>query len=128
MQSKTILPTAPTDRDPATIVWQELNPDGSKYSLLEGVKDVEGGAFSYVFFIPAGMWDAPHFHSTASYIRVLAGELRLGYGETLDKEKVQVLKPGDTLLVPGGVVHFDGSDEDTLIVGNATGVWATKYL
>jgi hypothetical protein len=37
----------------ATIDWQEINPDGTKYAVLEGRRDVPGEAFTYAFFIPA---------------------------------------------------------------------------
>ncbi len=35
----------------------------------------------------------------------------------------------DTVLwVPAGAAHFDGADEDTVIIGTAIGPWTTEYL
>jgi hypothetical protein len=31
------------------------------------------------------------------------------------------------VVVPAGAVHFDGADEETIILGVASGVWATRY-
>jgi len=112
----------------ATIPWQEHNEDGTKYALLEGVKNETGTAFSYAFFIPAGVWDAPHYHSATSRLAVLSGELRLGYGEGFVKTEAQSFEVGSYLIVPGGSVHYDGAEVDTVIIGTAIGPWSTTYL
>ncbi len=109
------------------IEWQENNPDGTRYSLLEGVKDRPGEPFVYAFFIPAGFWDNPHFHSAQSQLKVLSGELKLGYGQHLDKSGAVAYPAGSWLTVPKQAIHFDGAETDTVIVGKATGPWATVY-
>jgi hypothetical protein len=45
------------------IEWQKIDPDGTKWSVLEGRSDVAGEAFTYAAFIPAGFHD---FHSHSS--------------------------------------------------------------
>lgn len=114
--------------NPANIVWQEFNPDGTKYALLEGVKDKAGIAFTYAFFIPGGVWDAPHFHSTDSRIVVLTGQLKLGMGDSFDKEQAHIYEVGSYLYVPAEATHYDGAEVDTLIIGTATGLWSTTYI
>ena len=42
--------------DAKNIVWQDIEPDGTKYSVLEGDRNAPGKAFTYAFFIPAGYW------------------------------------------------------------------------
>ena len=42
---------------PATIHWHEVNPDGTKYAVLQGRRDLPGEAFTYAFFIPANYWE-----------------------------------------------------------------------
>ncbi len=32
------------------------------------------------------------------------------------------------MIVPGGAHHFDGATIDTIIIGVASGPWATTYL
>ncbi|MEO7587695.1 MAG: hypothetical protein ABIS84_06665 [Arachnia sp.] len=34
---------------------------------------------------------------------------------------------GSFLWVPAGAVHFDGANEDTVIIGTAVGPWDTTY-
>jgi hypothetical protein len=122
MTDPSILPGAWT---PDTIPWQEIAADGSKYALLDG--DKKAGAFSYAFFLPAGMWDQPHWHSQDSRVFVASGALQLGYGEIFDRAALRLYPAGSFLSVPGGARHFDGAEIDTLIFGAARGPWATHY-
>ena len=120
--------SAPQSWQPSRIEWQEHNADGTKYVLLEGVRDVPGVAFTYAFFIPAGVWDSPHLHTADARIVVVKGALQLGYGVVLDKSRAQRYPLGSYLLVPANHDHFDGADEDTIIIGTAVGVWQTSYV
>lgn len=113
---------------PAGIPWGETAPDGTKYALLEGRRDVDGALFTYAFFIPAGFWDAVHWHTQDARVVVLSGALYLGYGDLLEVAAAELFEAGSVLVVPAGERHFDGSLEDTVIVGVARGVWATHYV
>lgn len=113
---------------PATIPWGPPAADGSRFAVLEGQREVAGQPFSYAFALPAGLWDKPHSHSTTARVFVLKGTLHLGYGQTMDKAKAQRFPAGSYVVVPAGAVHFDGSDEETIILGVASGVWATHYV
>jgi uncharacterized RmlC-like cupin family protein len=95
---------------------------------LEGRRDVPNALFTYAFFIPAGFWDAPHWHTQDARVVVLSGALHLGYGEAMRLEAASVYPTGSVLVVPAGARHFDGALEDTVIVGVASGVWHTHYV
>ena len=45
---------APQAWDAKTIAWQKVDPDGTKWAVLEGRSDVPGEAFTYAAFVPAG--------------------------------------------------------------------------
>jgi hypothetical protein len=119
---------APVAWTPDTIPWQRTNPDGTRFALLEGVRDTAGVPFTYAFFIPAGVWDAPHRHAATARVMVAKGRLRLGMGETMDKARASAFPTGSIVIVPAGAAHFDGSDEDTIIIGTAVGPWSTDYV
>ena len=59
---------------------------------------------------------------------VLSGALHLGYGDALEISATECFEAGSVLVVPAGERHFDGSVEDTVIIGVARGVWATHYV
>jgi hypothetical protein len=119
---------APLAWTPETIHWQRTNPDGTRFALLEGVRDRPGVPFTYAFFIPAGVWDGSHRHAATARVVVAKGRLHIGYGERLDKAKAQTFPVGSVVIVPAGAAHFDGSDEDTIIIGTAVGPWSTDYV
>ncbi len=48
------------------IDWQQTNPDGTKSVTLVGSRE-PGVSFTYAFFVPAGVWDAPHSHIAAAH-------------------------------------------------------------
>jgi hypothetical protein len=118
----------PSAWTPDTIPWQRTNADGTRFALLEGVRDRAGVPFTYAFFIPAGVWDGPHRHAATARVVVAKGRLHIGYGEQMDKAKARVLPVGSVVIVPAGAAHFDGSDEDTIIIGTAVGPWSTDYV
>lgn len=113
---------------PETIHWEAAAPNGTKFALLEGVRDRAGVPFSYAFWIPAGVWDSPHSHSATVRVFVARGALRIGYGASADPARATTWPAGSYVIVPGGAVHFDGSDQDTLIIGTAVGPWSTTYV
>lgn len=108
--------------------WQEIGLDGTKYSLLEGKRDVVGTGFTYAFLIPANFWDAPHWHTADARVVVLRGTLYLGYGSEFDQANLEAYPAGSVVFVPANAVHFDGSTEETLIVGMAIAPWSTHYV
>ncbi|GBQ26876.1 hypothetical protein AA12717_2494 [Gluconacetobacter sacchari DSM 12717] len=113
---------------PDAIPWQMTAADGTRYALLEGKSEKEREPFSYAFSIPAGVWDAPHSHSATARVFVAKGVLRIGYDSSFDHSRAKSYPAGSYVIVPAGVVHFDGSDTDTIIIGTATGPWTTTYV
>ena len=109
---------------PATIHWQEVNADGTKYAVLQGRRDVAGEAFTYAFFIPANYWEH-HWHSADARVAVVQGELKVAYGPAIDKAHAKGFGVGSFILVPKNVQHTMGATVDTIIIGTASGPWAT---
>ena len=124
----TPLAAAPVAGTPDTIPWQQTNPDGTRFALLEGVRDQASVPFTYAFFIPSGVWDGPHSHAATARVVVAKGKLRLGYGRTMDKATATEFPVGSIVIVPAGAVHFDGAADDTIIIGTAVGPWSTDYV
>lgn len=109
-----------------TIQWQEVNADGTRYSVLEGRRDVPGQAFTYAFYVPAGYWEH-HWHSSDARVVVVQGALRLSYGPVLDSTSAKAYPVGSYVLVPANSRHTMGADVPTVIIGTAIGPWHTDH-
>jgi quercetin dioxygenase-like cupin family protein len=110
--------------DAKSIVWQKTDVDGTKWSVLEGRSDVPGEAFTYAAFIPAGFHEF-HSHATDARVAVVQGVLKVSFGETMDLEHLKPYSVGSFLFVPANTKHTMAADEDTVIIGTATGPWHT---
>lgn len=108
------------------IEWQKTDPDGTKWSVLEGRSDVAGDAFTYAAFLPAGFHDF-HSHGSDARVAVIQGVLKISFGETSDLEHLKSYPVGSFLFVPANVKHTMAVDEDTIIIGTATGPWHTHH-
>ncbi len=117
-------PKVPQSWDAKSIQWQKIDPDGSKWSVLEGRSDMSGEAFTYAAFIPAGFHEH-HWHGTDARVVVVQGTLKVSFGETLDLEHLKAYPVGTYLFVPANVKHTMAADEDTIIIGTAAGPWHT---
>ena len=109
-----------------TIAWQKVDPDGTKWAVLEGRSDVPGEAFTYAAFVPAGYHDF-HSHASDARVAVVQGVLKVSFGETVDLEHVKSYPVGSFLFVPANVKHTMAADEDTIIIGTAVGPWHTHH-
>ena len=108
------------------IEWQKADPDGTKWSVLEGRSDVAGEAFTYAAFIPAGFHDF-HSHASDARVAVVQGVLKVSFGEASDLEHLNSYPVGSFLFVPANVRHTMAADEDTIIIGTAVGPWHTHH-
>src|SRR5258708_27331023 len=88
--------------DAKTIVWQKVDSDGTKWSVLEGRSDVAGEAFTYAAFVPAG-FHYFHSHATDARAAVIQGVLKVGFGETLDLEHLKAYPVRNSLFAPSNV-------------------------
>jgi quercetin dioxygenase-like cupin family protein len=112
--------------DAKTIAWQKVDPDGSKWAVLEGRSDVPGEAFTYAAFVPAGYHDF-HSHASDARVAVVQGVLKVSFGETLDLEHLKSYPVGSFLFVPANVKHTMTADEDSIIIGTAVRPWHTHH-
>src|SRR5579863_9980506 len=101
-----------------TIQWQSTSSDGTKWAILEGKSDVPGEAFTYAAFVPAGYTDR-HAHSSDARVAVVQGSLKVGFGPT--PTHFETFPVGSFLFVPANVEHTMAADEDTILIGTATG-------
>lgn len=112
---------------PDSVTWTEARPGGAERAILEGDLQSPDQVVTYAFHLPAGAWFPAHSHQTTARVFVLKGVLLLGVGAGADRAAARRIKAGQAVRVPGGLVHFEGAEEDTVIIGVATGPWATRF-
>ena len=116
--------SAPQGWTAKTIHWQTTAPDGTKWAVLEGKSDVPGQVFTYAAFIPAG-YQNQHSHSSDAWVAVAQGALKVKFGG--DQTNTETYPVGSVLFVPANVEHTMAADEDTILIGTATGPWSTHH-
>jgi quercetin dioxygenase-like cupin family protein len=117
---------SPQAWDAKSIIWQKVDPDGTKWAVLEGRSDVPGESFTYAAFVPAGFHDF-HSHGSDARVAVVQGVLKISFGDTLDLEHLKMYSVGTFLYVPANAKHTMAADEDTIIIGTAAGPWHTHH-
>src|SRR5260221_13094968 len=117
---------APRAWDAKTIVWQKVDSDGTKWSVLEGRSDVLGEAFTYAAFVPTGFHDF-HSHATDARVAVVQEILKVSFIETLDLEHLKSYPVRSFLFVPANVKHTMAADYDTITIGTPAGPWHTHH-
>jgi uncharacterized RmlC-like cupin family protein len=113
---------------PDTIQWQRHDQDGTKYAVLDGSRDTPGQPFTYAFWMPGKIWVKAHHHTQQAHVAVVKGSIELGFGKHLDRKNTVKLHAGQFFIVRAGEPHFEGSDEECLIIGTALGGWKTTEL
>lgn len=65
---------------------------------------------------PPGVHSFPHFHSKDRHVTVIKGVWWAGTGPELDFNKAKPLKAGSYMFHPAGGVHWDGANDEEVIV------------
>jgi len=109
----------------SAIRWQQLNPDGTKYALLQGSREAAGEQFTYALSFPPGFVGLAHHHSGDLRVAVVRGELFLGMGSKVSKRKMKRFPMGSYLLIPAGAPHYEATKKTTVVISTAVGPWVT---
>jgi quercetin dioxygenase-like cupin family protein len=110
---------------PSTIRWQQLNPDRSKYALLQGSREAAGKQFTYALLFPPGFVGRAHRHSGDLRVAVVRGELLFGMGSKVSRRKMKRFPEGSYLLIPAGAPHYEATKKTTVVISTAIGPWVT---
>jgi hypothetical protein len=107
------------------IKWQQLNPDGTRYTLLQGSREAAGEQFTYALMLPPRFVGLAHRHSGDLRVAVVRGELFLGMGSKVSRRRMKRFPKGSYLLIPGGAPHYESTEKTTVLISTAIGPWVT---
>ena len=88
-------------------------PKGSMTAVLGG--NPEAGAYVVRLKVPPGWSIGAHHHKATEYSVGVSGEMRVGLGDKLDKDKTVPLGPGDFVEFPAGANHFAWSPKGAVV-------------
>ncbi len=111
------------------INWQDepILPKGAKSALILGDPSKAGVFIAWLKF-PPNYPIPPHTHPYAEVVTVLKGKVGNGMGEKFDKTTGEMLKAGDSFVLPAGHAHYLWTtDEETIVELIATGPWDITY-
>lgn len=115
---------------PEDIKWgpaPPVLPAGAKFAVLAG-DPAKAGHATLRLKMPAGYVIPPHWHPTDERVTVISGQLGLGMGDTLDKKKSKVLKPGGYAVAPAEMHHFAWTKSGCIVQVDLMGPFAITYV
>lgn len=116
--------TAPLPDDADTRwVPSTTNPALSRLDLVGAPSAV--GPFRYLLRVPDGFSIATHRHNIDLTAVVRRGEQHITIEEPGQPARTHVLKPGDRLVIPAGVLHRESWHAPTIVELSGTGPMAT---
>ena len=115
---------------PEDIKWGPPPPvlaAGAQMAVLAGDPS-QSGPVTLRLKLPAGYKIAPHWHPTDERVTVISGLFGLGMGDTLDKKKSKVLKPGGYAVAPAKMHHYAWTKSGAIVQVDLMGPFAITYV
>lgn len=121
---------APGPMQPEEIKWGPAPPvlaRGAEMAVLAG-DPAKSGPVTLRLKMPAGYVIAPHWHPTDERVTVISGHLGLGMGDTLDKQKSKLLKPGGYAIAPANMHHYAWTKAGAIVQVDLMGPFGITYV
>ena len=88
---------------------------GAQLAVLEGDPTAASGDYTVRLKMPAGYQLAPHWHPKRENVTVIAGELKVGMGDTFEESKMMVFPAGSFAYLDPSMHHFAMASGNTVI-------------
>ena len=104
------LPAPPTNAfTPDEIQFGAVPPflaPGAQLAVLEGDPTASSGEYTVRLKMPAGYKIAPHWHPKRENVTVMAGNFKVGMGDTWDDSKMMTFGPGSFAYMDPSMHHY----------------------
>jgi len=101
-------------------------PAGAQLAVLSGDPGKEG-MFTIRIKFPAGFTVQPHHHPADELVTVIEGDFALGMGDTFDRERMTLLKPGGYAVAAKTMNHYVTSTGGGVVQITSHGPFAIVY-
>jgi len=81
-------------------------PSGAQLAVLEGDPTASSGEYTVRLKMPAGYKIAPHWHPKRENVTVIAGDFKVGMGDTWDESKMMIFGPGSFAYLDPSMHHY----------------------
>jgi quercetin dioxygenase-like cupin family protein len=102
-------------------------PAGAQLAVLSGDPGKQG-MFTIRLKFPAGYSVPPHHHPTDELVTVMDGQLSLGMGDTLDRDKAGILAQGGYVVAPANMNHYAFTTGGATVQITAHGPFQIVYV
>ena len=116
--------------DAAKIVWKDgpaSLPKGTKVAVLEG-DPKKAGTFTMRLRVPAGSKIAPHWHPRPERVTVLAGLVKVGFGDAWSDSTMHSFGAGGFYVNPPESRHFVAFPRTSVIQITGEGPWELNLV
>jgi quercetin dioxygenase-like cupin family protein len=100
---------------------------GAMMAVIEGdLKAAE--PFTLRLKLPANTKIGVHTHPVTERVTVISGTFYFATGTTFDSALTKAYQPGDTLIIPAGVLMYAASrEQETVLQLHGTGPWGIHF-
>jgi hypothetical protein len=113
------------------IKWGPAPPfvqPGAQIAILEGDPMASSGDYTLRFKMPNGYKVAPHWHPKRENVTVLAGNLKVGMGDTFDASKMKSFPPGTFAYMDPEMHHYVMASGETILQIHGTSPVEFNYI
>jgi len=103
---------------PQTIPWGPAPPfvsPGAQLAVIEGNPGASSGDYTVRLKMPDGYRIAPHWHPLRENVTVLSGTLKVGMGDTFDKDKMGSFPSGSFAFLDPDMHHYVMASGETVV-------------
>ena len=121
---------APAQVNPKAMKWGAGPPGlpaGAKLTVLSGDPG-KPGLFTIRLKFPPSYTIPPHRHPSDELVTVVAGQLGLGMGNTLNRRAAATLVPGGYAVAPANMSHFAFTRAGATVQITANGPFEIIYV
>ena len=116
---------------PETIPWGALPPfiaAGAQLAVIEGNPAASSGDFTVRLKMPDGYRIAPHWHPFRENVTVISGALKVGMGDSFDKDKMESFPSGSFTFLEPGMHHYAMASGEVIVQVHGQAPFQFNYV
>jgi hypothetical protein len=116
---------------PDAIPWGPPPPflaPGAQLAVIEGNPGAASGDYTVRLKMPDGYRIAPHWHPLRENVTVIAGNFKVGMGDTFDKEKMATFPAGSFAFLDPDMHHYAMASGEVIVQVHGSAPLQINYV